>query len=65
MNTRTFLIREEPDGSWMIHYAAGENIYPVTVKNSAREMIARIMQLLDVGPVAPQIGPERVELDQP
>jgi len=47
-----------------MHLSDGENIYPVTVKKNAREMIARLMQLLDVGPVAPQIGPERVELGQ-
>ena len=65
MNTRTITLYERLDGSWSMHLSDGENIYPVTVKKNAREMIARLMQLIDVGPVAPQIGPERVELGQP
>ena len=64
MNTRTITLYERLDGSWLMHLSDGESIAPTSVKKNAREMIARLMQLLDVGPVAPQIGPERVELGQ-
>lgn len=37
-----------------------DSVMPQTHKATAREAIARVMQLLQVGPVAPQTWPEEV-----
>lgn len=58
---RKFILTEV-DGAWTIEEIVCESIYPVTAKPNTREMIARLMQLVEVGPVAPQTEPEKVEL---
>jgi hypothetical protein len=59
---RSFTITELSDGRWMIEERNGASIYPSTLKPNAREMIARLMQLANVGPVAPQTTPESIGL---
>lgn len=58
---RKFILTEV-DGQWSIEEMSLSSIYPITQKPNSREMVARLMQLVDVGPVAPQTGPERVEM---
>lgn len=55
-------ILTEIDGKWTIEEMIIESVYPTTVKDSAREMIARLMQLVGIGPVAPQIEPENIKI---
>jgi hypothetical protein len=60
---KQFLLTQFDDGTWCIQEYSIQSAYPQTMKPNAREMIARLMQLVDVGPVAPQIEPEKVGLD--
>ena len=62
---RTVTIHEYPDGSWVIKEFKNGSIYPDTLKPNARAMIARLSQLLDIGPVAPQTEPERICIEAP
>lgn len=57
---RQFKLLERSDGSWLIIESSCESVFPQTHKPTARAMIARLSQLLDVGPVAPQSWPEKV-----
>jgi len=50
---------------WALTQTHGENVWPTTVKGTARELIARLMQLMKVGPVAPQTEPETVVIEMP
>ena len=54
-----YTITETSDG-FIIEEQCGENISPQTHKATAREVIARLMQIMNVGPVGPQIFPEEV-----
>lgn len=36
------------------------NVWPTTEKPTARQIVARLSQLLGIGPVAPQTTPEEV-----
>ena len=54
-----YTITETSDG-FTIEEQCGENISPQTHKATAREVIARLMQIMNVGPVAPQTFPEEV-----
>ena len=54
-----YTITETSDG-FVIEEQCGENILPQTHKATAREVIARLMQIMNVGPVAPQTFPEEV-----
>lgn len=64
---QTFVLVERDDGTWTIeHYVHGEqkdSSYPITYKPTAREAMSRVLQLLDLGPVAPQTHPERVGVE--
>lgn len=57
---RHFVLQEFGDGSWSIREFKGGEIYPATYKDCAREMMARMLQLLDLGPVGPQTEAEKV-----
>ena len=35
-----------------------DSVYPPCDKKTKREIAARLLQVMEVGPVAPQIGPE-------
>lgn len=63
MVKRTIVLKEFEDGSWTIDEGsnplAGEG-WPTVRKPTARQAVARLLQLLDMGPVAPQTTPERV-----
>ena len=54
-----YTITETSDG-FALEEQCGENILPQTHKATAREVIARLMQIMNVGPVAPQTFPEEV-----
>ena len=56
-------ILTEIDGVWTIEQIICESIYPTTKKQDDRAMIARLMQLIGVGPVAPQTEPEKVGIN--
>lgn len=55
-----FVLQELADGSWAIRQYKDGNIWPATYKPNARAMMSRLSQLLDVGPVAPQMEPEQI-----
>jgi hypothetical protein len=58
---KTYVLNELADGSFSVHLSDAQgNVWPTTVKPNAREAVARLMQLLQIGPVAPQIKPEKV-----
>ena len=59
--TRVFIITERYDGTFTIaENTADGSVWPTTEKPNARAAIARLMQLLDIGPVAPQTIPENI-----
>lgn len=56
---------ELDDGSWTIDESTSDgSVYPQTMKNSARDAAARLLQLMDVGPVAPQTIAERIAVEE-
>ncbi len=57
MNTWT--IRETANG-YAIEHRDGETVWPTTMKATKREAAARLLQLMGIGPVRPQMTPERV-----
>ena len=62
---RRFVITEQLDGSWLLVESDDHgNVWPTTEKRSAREIVARLSQLLGIGPVAPQTHAEIVELGE-
>lgn len=50
----------EQDNVWYVGMVDGEDVYPTTSYQSAKQAAARALQLLDLGPTAPQIGPEEI-----
>jgi len=52
-------LTETADG-WTVSERRGESVYPQTSYPTARLAVARILQLLDLGPVGPQKHPERI-----
>jgi hypothetical protein len=61
---RQFILTEV-DGDWYIQQTDLKSIYPTTKKSGERAMIARLMQLLDVGPLSPQLEPESIKISEP
>lgn len=59
---RQFVLAEYHDNTWTIREFKNASIFPLITKTTAKEMVARLLQLLDLGPVAPQTEPERIEL---
>jgi hypothetical protein len=57
---RRWIIVEEGDGTYSIHEHMVDGVAPPTVKPNKREVAARLLQLLQIGPVAPQDYPEEV-----
>lgn len=55
-----FTLEQRADGCWHITHEKGESIYPTTSYDTPRKAASRLLQLLDIGPVAPQTHPERV-----
>ncbi len=56
---RKYTITETSNG-FVLNEQVGESVCPQTHKKTAREVIARLMQIMKVGPVAPQAFPEEV-----
>lgn len=57
---RRWIIVEEGDGTYSIHEHMIDGVAPPATKPNKREIAARFLQLLGVGPVAPQDFPEEV-----
>jgi hypothetical protein len=56
-----YSLTEQDDGSWLIEQESGSgSTWPAITKPTKRAAIARLMQLVDIGPVAPQLEPESV-----
>jgi len=60
-----YVIERRDDGTFSLIESDDQgNVWPMTVKRSAREVVARLSQLLGIGPVAPQMTPETVLLGE-
>ena len=59
-DNRRWLIMEEPDGRYSIVDMSKDGIGPKIIKSDKRGVAARLLQLLDLGPVAPQDYPEEI-----
>lgn len=57
---RRWIIVEEIDGTYSIHEHTSDSIAPPTIKPNKREVASRLLQLFDIGPVAPQDYPEGI-----
>jgi hypothetical protein len=57
---RRWIVVEEADGTYSIHEHMTDGVAPPCVKPNKREVAARLLQLLQIGPVAPQDWPEEV-----
>lgn len=58
---KTFSIKEQSDGSFLVCLEDDKgNVWPSTVKPTARLAAARLLQLMNLGPVGPQTYPEQV-----
>lgn len=56
-----YTITQHDDGRFTLEQSDGRgNVWPPTEKRSARAIVARLSQLLEIGPVAPQTTPEEV-----
>lgn len=55
-----WIIVEEVDGTFTIHEHKRDSVFCPTPKKTAREVAARMLQLLNVGPTAPQDWPEEI-----
>lgn len=53
---------EETGRGWKIDQEDDDNTWPTTYKETRKEAAARVLQLLDLGPTAPQASPEMVTL---
>lgn len=58
------IIVMESDGTFTIHQHTKDSVYCPTQKKTAREVASRLLQLLNVGPVAPQDWPEEICVGQ-
>lgn len=59
-NKRRWIIVDEEDGTFSIHEHMKDGVAPPIVKPNKREVAARLLQLLEIGPVAPQSYPEEI-----
>lgn len=57
---KRWIIVEEGNESYSIHEHTSDGVAPPTMKPNAREVAARLLQLLGIGPVGPQDYPESV-----
>lgn len=58
---KRWVIVEVPSG-YELHIHDRDNVSPVVTYSTKREVAARLLQLLNIGPVAPQIHAEEVEI---
>jgi hypothetical protein len=60
-----YTITHHDDGHFSLVQADDSgNVWPTTEKATARQIVARLSQLLEIGPVAPQTTPEEVCIGQ-
>lgn len=60
-----WLITQHDDGHFTLEQSDDRgNVWPPTEKATARLIVARLSQLLEIGPVAPQTTPESVCIGQ-
>lgn len=57
---RRWIIVEEPDGKYSVTDLMKDGIGPCILKPGKREAAARLLQLMALGPVAPQDWPEEI-----
>lgn len=57
---RRWIVVEEGDGTYTIHEHTKDSVYPPVTKKNLRETASRLLQLFNIGPVAPQDYPEQV-----
>lgn len=57
---RRWIIVEDGDGTYSIHEHTKDSVYCPTVKSNLREVASRLLQLFNIGPVAPQDYPEEI-----
>ena len=57
---KRWIIVEEGDGTYSIHEHMIDGVAPPITKPNKREVAARFLQVLGIGPVAPQDHPEDV-----
>ena len=56
-----YTITQHDDGRFTLEQSDNRgNVWPPTEKATARLVVSRLLQLLEIGPVAPQTEPERV-----
>ena len=55
---RLWCVVEEADG-YTVHSHAPDGVSPSSRHGTKREAVARLMQLFQIGPVAPQTHPEK------
>lgn len=55
-----WIIIEEDDGTYSIHVHSKNGVAPMVTKPNKRSVAARLLQLLQIGPVAPQDYPEEI-----
>jgi hypothetical protein len=58
-----YAIVEDGDG-WTVHAHDAENVSPSVRYPTGRAAIARVMQLMKVGPLAPQTHPEEATISK-
>ncbi len=51
-----------PDGTFGVYSQSAGGAGPVTGYNTKRQAAARLLQLMETGPVAPQTWPESIEV---
>jgi len=61
MRGQSFIALVETAEGWsLIQHSEGGSVYPRTSYETKRQIAARVLQLLGIGPVAPQTWPESV-----
>lgn len=54
---------EQISDMWVVSQSCGDSVWPNSSYPTARLAAARILQLLNLGPVAPQTHPEKCFID--
>lgn len=59
-NKRRWILVEEGDGTYSVHEHMIDGVATPCIKPNKREAASRLLQLLGIGPVAPQDYPESI-----
>ena len=54
---------EQAGPDWVVHQWTADSIMPISVYKTPRLAASRVLQLLHIGPVAPQDHPETIGID--